>query len=169
MISLYLLFLLNFVSGSVIHILQALLVGVWRVFLLTLTKPGRWRWPEHRGDTSLMVTSICAISPWSHPLGHHLGTEVSQGTSNWDGKFCIPLCLSHPYSHCRGCTFKSLGHGTSLVVQWLRLCTSNARGSGLIPRQGTRSQMLQQMNPYATSKPGITKYIKINIKILTIF
>ena len=30
-----------------------------------------------------------------------------------------------------------------LMVQWLRLCTPNAVGPGLIPRQGTKSQMLQ--------------------------
>ena len=29
--------------------------------------------------------------------------------------------------------------GTSLVVQWLRLCTPNAGHPGLIPGQGTRS------------------------------
>ena len=28
--------------------------------------------------------------------------------------------------------------GTSLVVQWLRLHTSNAEGMGLIPGQGTK-------------------------------
>ena len=33
--------------------------------------------------------------------------------------------------------------GTSLVVQWLRLCAPNAGGPGLIPGQGTRSHMLQ--------------------------
>ena len=33
--------------------------------------------------------------------------------------------------------------GISLVVQWLRLCTPNAGGPGLIPGQGTRSHMLQ--------------------------
>ena len=36
---------------------------------------------------------------------------------------------------------KSLG--TSLVVQWLRLCTPNAGGLSLTPGQGTRSHMLQ--------------------------
>ena len=29
--------------------------------------------------------------------------------------------------------------GTSLVVQWLRLCAPNAEGPGLIPGQGNRS------------------------------
>ena len=32
---------------------------------------------------------------------------------------------------------------TFLVVQWLRLCTPNAGGLGLIPGQRTRSHMLQ--------------------------
>ena len=35
--------------------------------------------------------------------------------------------------------FKDLiHHGTSLVVQWLRVCTCNAWGIGLIPGQGTK-------------------------------
>ena len=33
--------------------------------------------------------------------------------------------------------------GTSLVVQWLRLCTPKAEGLGLIPGQGTRSHIPQ--------------------------
>ena len=33
--------------------------------------------------------------------------------------------------------------GTSLVVQWLRLNTTNSGGPGLIPGQGTRSHMWQ--------------------------
>ena len=33
--------------------------------------------------------------------------------------------------------------GTSLAIQWLRLCTPNAQGPGSIPRQGTRSHMPQ--------------------------
>ena len=33
--------------------------------------------------------------------------------------------------------------GTSLVVQWLRLCAPNAAGPGSIPGQGTRSHMPQ--------------------------
>ena len=34
-------------------------------------------------------------------------------------------------------------HGTSLMVQWLRLCVPNAEGLGSIPGQGTRSHMTQ--------------------------
>ena len=33
--------------------------------------------------------------------------------------------------------------GTSLMVQWLRLCPPNAGDRGLIPGQGTTSRMLQ--------------------------
>ena len=33
--------------------------------------------------------------------------------------------------------------GTSLVVQWLRLCAPNAGGPGSIPGQGSRSHMQQ--------------------------
>ena len=33
--------------------------------------------------------------------------------------------------------------GTSLVVQWLRLCTPKAEGLGSIPGQGTRSHIPQ--------------------------
>ena len=29
------------------------------------------------------------------------------------------------------------------MVQWLRLCTPNVGGAGLIPAQGTRAHMLQ--------------------------
>ena len=35
------------------------------------------------------------------------------------------------------CVFLNLPFGTSLVVQWLRLCAPKARGLGLIPGQGT--------------------------------
>ena len=41
--------------------------------------------------------------------------------------------------------------GTSLVVQWLRLCAPNAGDLGSIPGQGTRVHMLQTM-PHVTMK-----------------
>ena len=39
---------------------------------------------------------------------------------------------------------------SSLVVQWLRLCTPNAGGPGLIPAQGTRSCLPQLKILYTT-------------------
>ena len=41
-------------------------------------------------------------------------------------------------------TLKNKGIGTSLVVQWLRPHTPNARGPSSIPSQGTRSHMPQR-------------------------
>ena len=45
--------------------------------------------------------------------------------------------------------------GTSLVVQWLRPCASNAGGLGSIPGQGTYSHMLQLKIPQAATKTEI--------------
>ena len=50
-------------------------------------------------------------------------------------------------------TLRWKGQGTSLVVQWLRLCAPSARGPGSIPGQGTRSHIPQlrvhcQINKY---------------------
>ena len=41
--------------------------------------------------------------------------------------------------------------GTSLVVQWLRLCAPNAGGPGSIPGQGTGSCMQQLKDPACRS------------------
>ena len=42
--------------------------------------------------------------------------------------------------------------GTSLVVQWLRLCAPNAGARGLIPGQGTKAHMLQPKISHAAMK-----------------
>ena len=47
---------------------------------------------------------------------------------------------------------KKAHSGTSLVVQWLRLCTPNAGGPGSIPGQGTRSHMPQLKILHDTTK-----------------
>ena len=47
---------------------------------------------------------------------------------------------------------KIVAIGTSLVVQWLRLCTANIGGLGLIPGQETRAHMLQLKNLCAATK-----------------
>ena len=39
--------------------------------------------------------------------------------------------------------FQKYNERTSLVIQWLRLCASNAGVLGSIPGQGTRFHMLQ--------------------------
>ena len=47
--------------------------------------------------------------------------------------------------------------GTSLVVQWLRLCAPNAGGLGLSPGQGTRSHMPQLRVGTLKLRPGVAK------------
>ena len=42
--------------------------------------------------------------------------------------------------------------GTSLVIQWLRLCAPRAGGLGLIPWPGNRSHMLQLRDPVCCSE-----------------
>ena len=43
--------------------------------------------------------------------------------------------------------------GTSLAVQWLRLCTSNALGAGSIPGQGTKIHMPWDKDKKNSMKP----------------
>ena len=47
---------------------------------------------------------------------------------------CVCVCVQNPILR---------NQGTSLVVQWLRLCAPNAGGLGSIPGQENRSRMLQ--------------------------
>ena len=47
---------------------------------------------------------------------------------------CVCVCVQNPVLR---------NQGTSLVVQWLRLCAPNAGGLGSIPGQENRSHMLQ--------------------------
>ena len=54
-----------------------------------------------------------------------------------------------------------LSHGTFLVVQWLRLLTSNAGNQALIPGQGTRFLHAATKDPLQPNK-----YKKKNIAIL---
>ena len=53
--------------------------------------------------------------------------------------------------------------GTSLVVQWIRLCTPNAGDSGLTPGQGTISHMLPQLSSQATR----SSMLKLKMEDLT--
>ena len=56
---------------------------------------------------------------------------------------------------------KGLTLGTLLVVQWLRLCTPNIGGPGLIPDQGTGSHMLELRARMLQPRLSTAKYIHI--------
>ena len=45
--------------------------------------------------------------------------------------------------------------GTSLAVQWLRLCISNTGGMGFIPGQGTKIKKKTQNDKYINNSKGI--------------
>ena len=53
--------------------------------------------------------------------------------------------------------------GTSLEVQWLRLCASNARGMGSIPGQETK------IPTYGATKKKKKKVAIINRKVMSLF
>ena len=50
------------------------------------------------------------------------------------------------------------------MVQWLRLCTLNAGGTGSIPGQGTRSHMLQLKILHASTKTQCSQINKLTLK-----
>ena len=68
-----------------------------------------------------------------------------------DARF-LHLALVWPVSRGRQVNSKMWCQGTSVEVQWLRLCSPNAGAPGLIPDQGTRSRMLQLKILHATTK-----------------
>ena len=62
-------------------------------------------------------------------------------------------------------SLKNILLGTFGVVQWLRICTLNARGLDAIPGQGTRSHMPQQKILHTSTK---TWHSQINTCIFLI-
>ena len=53
--------------------------------------------------------------------------------------------------------------GTSLVVQWLRLCAPNAGGPGLISGQGTKIPHAATKSPHAATKKKKIPYMAMKI------
>ena len=80
--------------------------------------------------------------PWSR--ARECGAESQQVQSRRD-QSCVELHDIHPTPGVREGPWGTIQakRGTSWVVQWFRLHTPNAGGSGSIPGQGTRSHMLQ--------------------------
>ena len=50
--------------------------------------------------------------------------------------------------------------GTSLAVQWLRLCTSTAGGTGSIPGQGTKIPHAMQCNQKKKKKVAMINMLR---------
>ena len=70
----------------------------------------------------------------------------------------IQLMLCSQMNVCFKLMIKNFGGvgGTSLVVQWVKLCAPKCRGLGSIPGRGARSHIPQLRNAHATTKkdPG---------------
>ena len=96
-----------------------------------------------------LLNYLTSMKIQSH--GNHL-CEVTQVTSLKPGLTSKAIFFSSYLITCLVPCVKK--HGTSLVVQWLRLCTPHAGGPGLILAEGTRSLMPQwkiwcsQINKY---------------------
>ena len=112
--------------------------------------------------------------PLSLANGAHKAGAAGRGeaTHSHSGAARLPLhCQRRTAGFCwllifechRGNFLKILG--TSLVVQWLRLCTSNAGGMGAIPGQGTRCCMswgvaiLLGINAYELIQPPASVWL----------
>ena len=54
--------------------------------------------------------------------------------------------------NCQGGETQNTVRGTSLVVQWLKLCAPNAAGPGSIPGRGTKSHLPQRKILHTATK-----------------
>ena len=94
----------------------------------SLLRIGWWAWDvreERKKPGYLMML-------WRH--------WISQSCDFWHFRL---VWLIEPMELCGFPFLKIYNPGTSVVVQWLRLCTPNAGGPSSIAGQGTRSHMLQ--------------------------
>ena len=105
----------------------------------------------------LYPDNSCAKTPCMWAGSRRSMKQVNSGRAG--GSAWVILCQ----------TARNKRLGTSLAVQWLRLCTPSARGPGSIPGQGTRSRRPQLTVPDAATnvrvsqlRPSAAK--EINIK-----
>ena len=99
--------------------------------------------PKWGGE--VVETHICVNMHWYHFKIHYIKPSYIHSNDFWQGcqdgstgKWHLfqKLMLGNWVSTC-----KRVKLGTSLVIQWLRLCVPKAGGPGLIPDQGTRSHI----------------------------
>ena len=90
---------------------------------------------------------------WHHQLNGH---EFEQTAGDSEGQRSLQSMGSQRAGHDLATEqqqqqHKIFGRATSLGLQWLRLCISNAGGPGLIPGQGTTSSMPKLEIPSTTT------------------
>ena len=113
-------------------------------------------WERKRHPSPVFLTgklhgqrSVAGYSPWGAKSGTRLSTRRAQH-NEMNVNASLPISVLAASSHHRLLPLKELNSWepilrhkmypweTSLVVQWLRLCTPNAGGLGLIPGQDSR-------------------------------
>ena len=117
-----------------------------------------WCWSRDKGETCSCTTAVTERGDcWSLRQTERKKTQCnSKGNNKQNEKTTYGMGENIcKWCHQQGFNFQNIqiAHtaqyqkinpiGTSLVVQWLRLCAPNAGGLSSIPGQGTRSHMLQ--------------------------
>ena len=96
---------------------------------------------------SQSISKSCQLCPTPHPRPAPLPFSSATSHPCLSPGYCSCLLSALPAMTTAPTVHPSHTHWsgplktqvrTSLVVQWLRLCTSNAGGAGLIPGQGTK-------------------------------
>ena len=97
---------------------------------------------------------LCSLSLWDSCWGWGAGHWDQWGVAvGGNGRVQV-----RPWSKGQMDTITEEGEfGTSLVIQWVRLCATNAGGPGSIPGQGTRSRTWQQRSRVPQLRPGAAK------------
>ena len=73
----------------------------------------------------------------------------------------VPMNIISAREQHKNVLFKNIQAGTSLVVQWVRLCAPTAGGTGSVPGGGTKIPHVTQLGQ---KKKRISKEIKITFK-----
>ena len=142
----------NVVLTSMVAQMVKNLPAVWKTQVRSLGQED----PLEKG-----MATHCSILAWRIPWAEEPGWLQSMESQSVGHDWvtntyldiflvCLPLGSSSSFKNVR----EKWVSGTSLVVQWLRLCASNAWGLGSIPGWGTRSSMEQL-------RPGTAKWINV--------
>lgn len=113
---------------------------------------------------------------WLHPKKYLIlpvGLDKNLLQWNWiryikvvNSLLLIQLMLCSQMNVCIKLMIKKFGGvgGTSLVVQWVKLCAPKCRGLGSIPGRGARSHIPQLRNAHAATKEILgSSAVEINI------
>ena len=124
---------------------------------------GCWLGPQFLSMWASPQRCLSVLTMWQ-PVSHRKGDSRDQGGSRnvfWDPALEVTFCHFHSIllvtQSSPDWMWQETIQGTSLVVQWLRLCAPNAGGPGSIPGQGTRSCTWQRRSRVLQLRSGAAK------------